>query len=837
MSDLNFNDTFKRAYDFKKLSSFLPYEAFDDAQELFFNESSKGFVIESFPLVGCTNDMQSEISGFFKYTLPEGSSFQCLLYGDPNTAPFLHEWKTSRETSCEVLNSLTKRRYDYFLRLEKDKDIHPRNFRCIFSVTLDSEVPDSEICALKDSFEVILSGFGLPFKVWNASDLLTFLREFLSFSTKRSLESVPHNPFDLIKDQVSTLGQKLDIREDKLLLNPQKISLKTFTATKTPPFWSLYSMTDLLGDMLRPASNIPCGFYLHYVISVESQEQAKNKFEVNSAWVNRQVQFGKMRQMLPHLCKQAEELDFVRGQLDEGERLLKTSWTAGLFEEEEKLDKSTSHLLNLFRSQKWELTPNTYLHFPSFLSVLPCMWDKDLLNDHGFLNNLKTTITSEASNVLPLQGEWKGNGSDGMLLVGRKGQVFSFNPFNTGAGNYNISVVGKSGSGKSVFMQDLMTSLRASDTRIFVIDVGRSFEKTCKRLNGRHVEFSTKSTLSLNPFTGLKNLEGLFLEDGQEVIVDGLSMLKPILSLMVAPTQGTTDIENALLEKALMDVWVTHKERTSLTVLSTYLLNQENPLSKKLGEMLYPYTEQGFNGKFFKGEASLSFKEDLIVFELEELKEKKDLQAVVVQMLILQITSQMFCGDRSQKFAIILDEAWDLLRGGQGGTFIETLARRVRKYKGSLIVGTQGIDDFFNNPAARAAFDNSDWTCMLAQKANSIASLKETNRIVMDEAMEEILKSVKTVSGKYSEVMVYGPHGYGVGRLCLDPFSRILYTTKAEEFAAVEKLLRSGLSMEQAVLRVAKQTFPDEFLGEFFGEFEDDFENIFKQEEEKAHAA
>jgi ABC-type iron transport system FetAB ATPase subunit len=50
----------------------------------------------------------------------------------------------------------------------------------------------------------------------------------------------------------------------------------------------------------------------------------------------------------------------------------------------------------------------------------------------------------------------------GVLLLGRRGKLFNWNPFvRINAGNYNVSVMAPSGSGKSVFLQELASSMLA----------------------------------------------------------------------------------------------------------------------------------------------------------------------------------------------------------------------------------------------------------------------------------------------------------------------------------------------------------------------------------------
>jgi conjugal transfer ATP-binding protein TraC len=404
---------------------------------------------------------------------------------------------------------------------------------------------------------------------------------------------------------------------------------------------------------------------------------------------------------------------------------------------------------------------------------------------------------------MPLQGEWQGTKSPGMMLAGRRGQLFYWCPFDNNEGNYNTCVVGRSGSGKSVFMQELMTSMLGMGGRVFVLDVGRSFEKTVKLLKGTYVEFSTHSPICINPFSSIP------IHDS-EAASDGLAMLKPVLSLMAAPKEGTTDLEDAYLEEALQDAWNQKQNNATITDVANFLLKvdpakrgRSDSVATTLGKRLRPYTEDGNYGRFFNGPANIDLSDSLVVVEMEELKERKDLQSVIVQMVILQITNSIYMGDRKTPSCLILDEAWDMLRGKQSGVFIETAARRLRKYFGGLIVGTQSINDFYATPGAQAAFDNSDWMCLLSQKDESIELLKNSKRLVMDPAMERTLRSLHTEQGKYAEIMIKGPKGFAVGRLFLDDFSKVLYSTKADEFAAVQSLVDQGLSLKEAIQRIS----------------------------------
>ena len=99
-------------------------------------------------------------------------------------------------------------------------------------------------------------------------------------------------------------------------------------------------------------------------------------------------------------------------------------------------------------------------------------------------------VSWTCANLAPLQGEFGATDSPLMMLFGRRGQPLFWNPFANKEGNYNTAVIGKSGSGKSVFMQELVASIRGFGGKVYVIDDGRSFMNSCRLQGGEFVEFS-----------------------------------------------------------------------------------------------------------------------------------------------------------------------------------------------------------------------------------------------------------------------------------------------------------------------------------------------------------
>ena len=150
-------------------------------------------------------------------------------------------------------------------------------------------------------------------------------------------------------------------------------------------------------------------------------------------------------------------------------------------------------------------------------------------------------------------------------------------------------------------------------------------------------------------------------------------------------------------------------------------------------------------GKFFEGPCTLNINNNFIVLELEELKQKKDLQKIVLLVLMYQISKRMYLGSRSQVKSCVIDEAWDLLGGDQEGAakFIETGYRRARRYNANFVTITQGINDYFKNATSIAAFENSAFNLILAQNPEAIAQLRASEKFPMDDYTEKLFQSVR----------------------------------------------------------------------------------------------
>jgi len=268
--------------------------------------------------------------------------------------------------------------------------------------------------------------------------------------------------------------------------------------------------------------------------------------------------------------------------------------------------------------------------------------------------------------------------------------------------NMHITVTGRSGSGKTFFIQQLINNNLSCGGKTFIIDVGHSFEHLVKLFGGSYVEFTMNSQICVNPFTHVP------IDSPDETLL----ALTMIIALMAAPLCGTNDLENALIEISIRNVWAKHSNQATIDDVAIELSLIDDQTARDLSASLYPYTKQGAYGNFFNGTCNVDLSASMVVLEMEELRERHDLQAVIVQIMILQVINAVYMGDQATRVQLVIDEAGSLLRGSKSELFVETAARRLRQYNGALIVSTQSANDFYSK------IERSDWMALLLQKGS-----------------------------------------------------------------------------------------------------------------------
>lgn len=822
----------------KRFSATLPYEYYDEEHDTFYNDDSFGFMLEVTPATSLSEDNIRVIAGVLGNNVEPQTNLQFLLYASPDVYPSLNRWYRQRASlaarkrrECgegadehQIYEELARRRVEYLAggvwkSFFSDETMVVRDFRvfiCVQRPLPESGRPrDTDIGQLERLRSGLVGTYGsvgLQARRVKAEAFINLLDTLLN-PRKLRTEQLRWQEDLEIREQVIDGDTAVYVGSKGLLIenDDEARDIRCFAVREYPAAWAGWLGTDLIGDFMNNNRRISCPFLTTVTIHFPDQVQASATAKTKSMRATQMADTDAGKHV-PSWADKKREWQFVAQKLEQGHTLAKVNYQTIIFAPQGRGNECEQELLGVYKSAGWQLSKERNIAMPAFLSALPLSAGPRMVKEAGSLIRWRSLLTWTAANIAPMLGEWKGDGSPLLQLIGRRGQLISVDPWQNKAGNYNIAVSAASGAGKSVFTEELITSVLGVGGRAWVFDRGRSYQHLCHLLGGQFIEFSPHSDICLNPFSNIKNWSGtadadLPRTDDEQQVHDRVGaegvMLKHVIAQMVDPDNTPDQMTMGWVERALNTVWYDRGTQGDITAVRDVLASSTDRRQRDLADSLYPYTKDGFFGRYFNGPSNLDLNKDFVVLETQELDARPELQSVVVLLLMLKITQSMYLGDRERRKLCVIDEAWKLMGRGNAGQFIEEGYRTARKFEGSFMTVTQRVNDYYKSGTARAALDNADFLYLLRQKKESIRQLIESKRLPMGEESEALLASINTRQGLYSEVAVVGPDGVGVGRLVLDPFSEKLYSSKGSEFAAIQRALRSGRTLTEAVTELA----------------------------------
>ncbi len=809
------------------LHSLLPWRAFDDSSELYVNAGSVGFVLELPPFAGIDAETLGALAGTLADAAPERCTIQVLHWASPRFGAALRAWAEPRlgenANDGDALARMGRRRADLLApggwrRLHKGgPPFTLSDYRVFVTACLaggPGPAAETALGAFRRALEGTLASAGAAARRLEPDGLLSLAAELVApdiaghhdggdGGTERPVRR--WSPRDPLHEQCIAPGRALTVTPRGLTFHDaegEDVAVRVLSALAFPEVWPGWRGNALIGDFHRDFLQPGCPVLTCLTVTTGDAASGERAF-LKAARATQQAGTGIAR-YLPGLPEKARDWQTVTERLKDGERLVRACYMAAVYAPLDALDEAEQAVRAIYHGQGWRVGAERYMQLPSWLACLPMASAGGLDADLERMGRMKTLLTSSAVNLAPLHGEWRGQAHNpdnppALFLIGRRGQPACWSPFANEAGNYNVAVTGKSGSGKSVLMQELVTGLIGAGGEAVVIDDGRSFQHTAEALGGAFIAFG-KDAATLNPFAMIDAETAAHDGDYRE---ECFAMLAGVIGRMARRRGSIDDIEAALIAEAIAQAWDEGGNSADLGTVRKNLDARDDRRAKDMATALGPWCPGGATGRLFAGSHTPALDRALTVFELAELKGRGDLQAVVLMLVVFLATQRMYHGERTRAKAIVIDEAWDLLSGEDSRAFLEGAARRARKYRGALITGTQSVNDYYANPAARAAWENSDWVIFLAQKDESVELLKSEKRIHCDPGMERALKSLTTADGRHAELVLHGPDGWRVARLVLDAWSVALFSSRGPAFAAVENLKAQGLSTVEAIDRLA----------------------------------
>jgi len=801
-----------------RFAELLPHAAWQRETGLFVLDTGAapgalGFVLEMVPQTGASEEMASILLALLT-AAPPGAELQASLYASPAIAPQLRDAARLRADGTlrppgperrggNLYLQLARRRMEHYLHGAWQRPIPHlpcliRRYRLVLSVQLPGqEAQHSErLLALRAAWQATLRSAGFASRIWTPLDLIIWCRELLSphlLATHAAAPTPAYDPGRLLRDQIIASGTVCRPTDDGAALRygwapDAPCESRLYTVQRYPAEFPLWAMGHLVGDLYQHQLGYPCPFLIAMGARVLDAAALRDRAQLRGARATSNAT-SPMARFLPDYQQIRRDWEVVNASYGDGLGEIELFHHLLLIAPPDQMPAAEMTAGAVWKARGFELANARFMQVPALLSCLP-LGHTQPLSDFYRRGGLSTRkVSANAVNLAPMIADWQGTKTPVIQLISRRGQLMGLDLFDNQGGNYNFAVAAVSGAGKSVFANEIIVSYHATGASIAVVDNGRSYQKICEHLGGTLIDpgLPGKHAQCFNPFAAVADID------------EELELLKPLLGQMAAPQTPLTDLDRALLEIAIRHAWKAEGPEMSITSTASVLASRREREARRLATQLFPWTRDGMYGCYVEGKPTVDLTVDFLLAELESLNTRPDLRSVLLFLIMHRRAQQMYHGGRRRRWLTILDEAGDQLDGANSGKFIDAMYRRARKYDGAIGTLTQMVDDYYKNPAAEAALANADWLFLLKQKEESIEKLASSGRLLLDEGQRRLLKSVHTEHGLYSEIFIHSPCGTGIGRLILDPFSELAYSTSPADWRAVEAQKARGLDVGGAI--------------------------------------
>ena len=220
-------------------------------------------------------------------------------------------------------------------------------------------------------------------------------------------------------------------------------------------------------------------------------------------------------------------------------------------------------------------------------------------------------------------------------------------------------------------------------------------------------------------------------------------------------------------------------------------------------------------GAFYKGgkfektlnkdmEGSL-FDQSFIVFEIDAIKDDPILFPIVTLIIMDVFIQKMRL--KSNRKALIIEEAWKAISSPMMAGYILYLYKTVRKFWGIVGVVTQEVNDIISNPTVKEAIvNNSDITILLDQSKFKERYEEIARMLGLSEVEQRKIWTINTLDNKtgrgfFKEVYIRRGNKGDVFGVEESPQSYMAYTTERIEKDALKRYLKKYGDYETAISR------------------------------------
>ncbi len=609
---------------------------------------------------------------------------------------------------------------------------------------------------------------------------------------------------------------------------------------KLPSDFFMTQLPEFLSSSNNIGLSLRCPFLwtTNFQIEDKLKSDTQTRQKIKNLDKLRSIGFEKL---LPFLSDELSEYrDIHRGLEDDRYRICTFSMDLILFSSKADYKKDVAAAMNLFR-HGLQLQDCQYLQGQIFQSIFPFCY-APLSDDRQRSGTRHRTKSPNVVSFLPIVGDYKGaydpdkgehqGRSYGLITTTAKNQFAPLNLFKMGTDSYNVVIAGAKGSGKSVLAQLLIYQIVAMGGYAWAIDKGNSFRDLVEIVEGRHIN---AMELYLNPFSYL-DLEQMESDpdlmndpdiDVYSVYSNTISMIAELFYMIGKPKEK--DVCPWQFAKLTQAVMLAHQQFTTNTkvdhvwdelkkMVDEQRAQNNGHCDTRLSDwldLLKVYRTDSYSkthSKIFNETSKLDPDSPFICVEVEGVS--KEMINPLMMALSIDINNRIILSRDAKPKGFFIEEAPQIMRFESQtlqDKFSEAAAT-YRKKNASLAFIGQTVKELNSTSLLAQGYEKAAIKIIMSQDATFAAFAKQNkeNPLFTDREIKIIQHFRPSSEAWFSSFLVKRGEFSSEHRFFLDPYSKIITSTKRQEVDAVKNYRKQGYALKEAIMLTVNEFYGDE---------------------------
>ncbi|MBJ7881607.1 TraG family conjugative transposon ATPase [Gelidibacter salicanalis] len=370
----------------------------------------------------------------------------------------------------------------------------------------------------------------------------------------------------------------------------------------------------------------------------------------------------------------------------------------------------------------------------------------------------------------------------------------------------NFAIFAPTGEGKSFLANNILRQYFESGVRLVIIDLGGSYTKFAKLYPEQYtvLRYESGKNLGINPF---------YISNISDLAPERLEDLSVFLFELFASDLKVTKAQSVSVKKILRHYYDSTSKNHSLEGFYNFMERNQEDLLDTLKihpdyfnvtsflHVMSEYVSDGLYSFLFEVSEDQTYKiEDkrLIVFELDEVKDNKEILSVMLK-LIKSAIQRTIWKNRAEKGIILFDEFAKQLKFENVLESVEFYYQAIRKQNGAIGIILQSINQLPNNATSASILENTQVIYSLNNEKGYAELVKRLNLSSHDLNQLKSIKNNLSGPRKYTEMFIKIGKESNIFRLEVPKEVYAAYLTDGQENEAIMAIYKKTNNMELAI--------------------------------------